>query len=151
MPPIRKDDTMEFPSPTQHHHQPASPLERYAIIIGILVLTVLVALVCLFSGTAEARTSPWQRAQASYYTLFGNRTACGQTASSRAWFIASLKSDTANCGRKIRLCHKARCVNVTVQDRGAWRWDNRRWDLQVRVRDALRCGDLCTLRWKHGW
>ena len=106
-----------------------------------------------FSPTPAHATqfNPWERAQASYYTLYGNRTSCGKTAGASAWFVASLKRDTANCGRRVTICHLRRCVQVTVQDRGAWRSDDRRWDLQPRVKAALRCSDLCSVRWRRGW
>lgn len=124
-------------------------MKQYLIAPCILI-TIFVAL--LVTDDAEARPD-WQRATASYYMLYGNRTSCGKIASPRAWFVASLKSDTANCGRKVTICNRSRrrCVRVTVQDRGAWRRDNRRWDLQPRVKRALRCGDLCGVHWRRGW
>lgn len=152
---IRKDHTMEFPQvggatviDTNSHHRPPNGKEKLAL-VAIVFAVALLHLV--WSPQADARPAGWERATASYYTLFGNRTACGKTASNRAWFVASLKRDTANCGRKVTICHRRRCVRVTVQDRGAWRSDNRRWDLQPRVKRALRCGDLCSVRWRRGW
>lgn len=122
------------------------------ILRTILLSTIILLVLLLTYGADSAAARPqYQPAKASYYKLWGNRTSCGKRASPRAWFVASLKRDTANCGRRITICHRRRCVRVTVQDRGAWRRDNRRWDLQVRVKRALRCSDLCNVRWKRGW
>ena len=126
---------------------------KYTIIlIYIWLLAGLVLSVT--TDSAEARPA-YRQAQASYYTLFGNRTSCGKTMSNRAWHVAALKPQYAKCGMKVRICHKQGqrnyCVHVRVQDRGAWRRDNRVWDLTPRVKRALRCGDLCTVKYRMGW
>lgn len=124
---------------------------RTLLFVAVLIVAGLTFDAFADHARATGIAPVWERSQASYYTLFGNRTSCGRTASPTAWFVASLKRDTANCGRKVTICHQRRCVRVTVQDRGAWRSDNRRWDLQPRVKTALHCSDLCSVRWHRGW
>lgn len=103
-------------------------------------------------GTTASRSfaSPWATAQASYYNPTGNRTSCGAPMTWSSWHVAALKRSSYRCGDRIAICNPRarRCVTVLVKDRGAWRSDNRRWDLTPRVRDALRCSDLCNVRWR---
>jgi len=143
--------TQENDGGTDHSAAIVLPSRR---VVGPLLIGVATVLIVMLGWTSAAHAQPspaWESAEASYYLLHGNRTSCGKTASADAWFVASLKPDTANCGRKVTICRGSRCVRVTVQDRGAWRRDSRRWDLQVRVRDALRCPDVCSVKWKRGW
>lgn len=126
----------------------------------ILILTALwfVLLLTLNVQTASARTG-WQSATASFYMLYGNRTACGLTMSPRSWHVASLKSDTARCGMRVSICRQHRpnrkvCIKAKVMDRGSWRSDDRRWDLTPRIYYRLKCdrvGTPCPVTWQHGW
>lgn len=97
---------------------------------------------------AAGRSHVMQSATASYYLPTGNRTSCGRSMTMTSWHVAALKRDSYRCGDVVVICHARRCATVTVQDRGAWRSDNRRWDLTPRVRAALRCSDLCNVRWR---
>ena len=88
--------------------------------------------------------------KASWYGpgFYGQRTACGRTHTTRSWHVAALTPDLAHCGAKLKICSSAmRCVRVTVQDRGAWRRDGRHIDLAPRVKSALRCGSVCSVRY----
>jgi hypothetical protein len=49
------------------------------------------------------------------------------------------------CGRRVRLC-RGGCVTATVDDHGPY-VTGRIFDLNERVRRAIRCPDLCHLRW----
>lgn len=118
-----------------------------AFIVTFMIISYMVFVIVVSNADAH----PMKRAQASYYTLYGNRTACGVTMSDRAWHVAALTREHARCGRRIILCNGRKCVGVRVMDRGAYRSDGRMWDLTPRVKRALRCGDLCNVRWHHGW
>lgn len=103
------------------------------------------------TARATTATPVWVRDRiASYYTLWGNRTKCGKTSQRDSWFVAALQTENMKCGMRVTICHGRRCVNVTVQDAGKDRKDNRDWDLTVRVKAALRCGDLCNVKWSKG-
>lgn len=133
-------------------------------LITVVIATAIVALVATLvaqshgAGVAQAETARattatpvWHRDRvASYYKLWGNRTKCGRTSQQSSWFVAALKTENMRCGMKVTICHARRCVRVTVQDAGKHRYDRRDWDLTVRVKAALRCGDLCTVRWHKG-
>lgn len=87
---------------------------------------------------------------ASWYSMPGNRTACGQTMTSSSWWVAALQTENMRCGLQVYICHNGRCVRVRVLDRGANRNDRRDWDLTPRVRRALRCSSLCDhINWRR--
>lgn len=85
---------------------------------------------------------------ASYYKLFGRRTACGVIMDDKVQHVAALKPELAHCGMRVRICHAGRCAVVRVKDRGKWRKDRRDWDLTPALKRRLKCGDLCTVNWK---
>lgn len=124
-------------------------LDIRAIDFKAWVATLAFVAVLGLAGNAEAST--WYRAEASYYNPTGNRTSCGKAMTYSSWHVASLKRSEYRCGRAVRICRYRRCVNVRVQDRGAWRSGNRVWDLTPRVKRALRCPDMCNVRWHRGW
>lgn len=102
-------------------------------------------------GTAASRSHvSWSATQASYYEPTGNATSCGYPMTWASWHVAALKRSSYRCGDRIVICNRAArvCATVVVKDRGAWRIDNRRWDLTPRVRAALRCNDLCNVHWR---
>ena len=106
---------------------------------------------------AEANHSGWNRTTASYYTLYGNRTACGETMSDRSWHVASLHQYYAKCGMRITICRSSRCVHVKVMDSGSYckfvplSKCYRLWDLAPRVKRALRCSSVCKVKWHRRW
>lgn len=136
-------------------------MSRVSLVLGLTIVGLICALVASQpdgGGVAHAEAARptavapvWVRDRvASYYTLWGNRTKCGKTSQPDSWFVAALKTENMRCGMKVTICHGRRCVNVTVQDAGKHRRDRRDWDLTVRVKAALRCGDLCTVKWAKG-
>jgi hypothetical protein len=125
--------------------------EVYKFAVFMFWMCVFLIGISLAVGDAEARPTTWHKSEASYYTLYGNRTACGVIMSDRAWHVASLVREHARCGRRITICNRQRCVRVRVMDRGAFRSDGRVWDLTPRVKRALRCNDLCHVRWRRYW
>jgi hypothetical protein len=100
----------------------------------------------------EARFRGMHAASASWYGpgFYGRRTACGKTHTTSSWHVAALHPHLAKCGLRLRVCSTStRCVHVRVQDRGAWRSDDRALDLAPRVKAALKCGDVCRVRWSR--
>lgn len=100
--------------------------------------------------SVAGRSTRWAETSASYYEPTGNRTSCGAAMTWTSWHVASLKPSTYRCGLRVVICNRAArsCATVRVKDRGAWRSDNRRWDLTPAVRRALRCSDLCRVHWR---
>jgi hypothetical protein len=129
-------------------------MNKYTEFLYLFAAAMLLALV-LSVDDVYGRPTAWSKATASYYTLYGNRTACGLTMNAKAWHVASLTREHARCGRRVTICHRRsgvnRCVRVRVMDRGKFRSDGRMWDLTPRVKRALRCPDLCTVTWKSRW
>jgi rare lipoprotein A len=82
---------------------------------------------------------------ASWYGpgFYGNRTACGQAFSAE---IVGVAHRTLPCGTKIRLTSPSGVTLVApVIDRGPF-VAGRSLDLSHALREALRCGDLCSVR-----
>ena len=52
-----------------------------------------------------------------------------------------------SCGTRIRICH-AGCVTATMSDHGPY-ITGRTFDLNVNLRDAIHCPDLCLVRWRR--
>ncbi len=117
----------------------------------------------------EARTRPqppsrWVRATVSHYGTctyvnvaqgcdgyLGERTACGKTVTTRSWFVAALKPDLARCGLKLTLLYRGRTYRVTVQDRGAWRDDNRALDAAPGLHRSMGRPELARVYYRKGW
>jgi hypothetical protein len=78
----------------------------------------------------------------SYYNLEGP-TACGPAAQEGLRFASLILA----CGTWVRMCHGTTCVNAEMADRGPYVY-SRTFDLNVNLRDALGCGDLCTVTWR---
>jgi rare lipoprotein A len=78
-----------------------------------LAAIALLAAVPLMTGLAEAK----QSGKASWYSLPGNRTACGEKMNPRAYTAAHR---TLPCGTRIRVTNKrnGKSVVVRVNDRG---------------------------------
>lgn len=120
-------------------------VKRFAICFAIgAVLGVIIGL--LLTPSSEA--SSWQVTKASYYNIPGGTTACGQTMTASSWWVAHLGGTKSSCGKQLRICKRGttRCVNVSVRDTGGYHY-GRKWDLTPRVKYALRCPDLCNVRW----
>lgn len=124
---------------------------KEATSLAWMLAVMVILLVAARNANATTVYPQWYKSEASYYTLYGNRTACGVTMSPSAWHVAALKNSNKKCGLKVTICNKRRCVKVRVMDSGKHRNDNRYWDLTPRVRSTLRCGDLCQVKWKYRW
>jgi len=81
-------------------------------------------------------------ALASYYSDHGTG-ACGVGDVQSGYRFASL---ILRCGQRIRICH-ARCVTAVMSDHGPY-VGGRTFDLNVALRDATGCSDLCWVRWR---
>ena len=86
---------------------------------------------------------PLQSALASYYAEHGGG-ACGVDDVQRGYRFASL---FLACGARIRICHSG-CVTATMADHGPY-VAGRTFDLNVNLRSAIGCGDLCSVRWRR--
>ena len=148
MPRVLKDKQDDYPMPIVPDHMAAPSKGEWRFII---LLTMMVCVLVAWVTVDDADAAPWHSTQASYYTLFGNATSCGVTMSATAWHVAALTPAYARCGLKLTICRASRCAHVRVMDRGAWRTDNRMWDLTPRLKHALHCPDLCNVSWTHGW
>ncbi|MCW2959312.1 MAG: hypothetical protein JWP18_2115 [Solirubrobacterales bacterium] len=103
----------------------------------------------LFPGDRTARRSQhdagrlnvFRRAHASWYSLYGNRTACGQVLGYNTLGVAH---KTLPCGTKLTLRHNGRSVRVSVIDRGPF-IAGREFDLTAATKRALAFGDLGTV------
>lgn len=85
---------------------------------------------------------PMQSALASWYALDGPG-ACGNGAQTGLHFASLILA----CRTRIRICH-ARCVTATMADHGPY-VAGRTFDLNINLRDAIGCGDLCRVRWRR--
>lgn len=79
---------------------------------------------------------------ASYYDLTGT-TSCGQPDAQVGYSFASL---FLPCGTQVEMCAE-RCVTATMDDHGPY-VAGRIFDLNVALKDALGCPDLCDVRYK---
>jgi hypothetical protein len=84
---------------------------------------------------------PMSTAVASWYDQSGIG-ACGTDAQTGLRFASLILA----CGQRIRICH-AGCVTATMADHGPY-VAGRTFDLNVNLRNAIGCGDLCTVRWR---
>ncbi len=111
------------------------------------------------SHPAMARTriaSPvWVRASLSHYGegdgFMWQRTACGRIVTPNAVFVGALKPDLARCGLKITIRYKGRTIRTTVQDRGAWRTDDRAFDAAPGLRRRLHFTGVAPITYHKGW
>lgn len=85
--------------------------------------------------------APLRTALASWYADAGPG-ACGYGAQTGLRFASLILS----CGARIHICH-AGCVTATMSDHGPY-VAGRTFDLNVNLRDAIGCGDLCSVRWR---
>jgi rare lipoprotein A (peptidoglycan hydrolase) len=88
-----------------------------------------------------AKKHPMQTSLASWYGD-GGATASG------AHYKYGVAHKTIAFKTRIRMCYQSRCVTVKVQDRGPF-ISGREWDLNPAAKDALRCPDLCYVRWRY--
>lgn len=125
-----------------------SYLPILSIFVGMVLMLIGAAL--HMADDAEARPPGWHLNRvASWYSMPGNQTACGQHMTDSSWWVAALQTENMRCHMRVLICHDGRCVRVQVLDRGADRRDRRDWDLTPRVKRALRCSDLCTnINWR---
>ena len=84
---------------------------------------------------------PLRSALASWYADDGPG-ACGYGAQGGLRFASLI----LRCGTRIRICHRG-CVTATMSDHGPY-VAGRTFDLNVNLRNAIGCGDLCTVRWR---
>lgn len=143
-----KDHTLDFPAiiDTKSHMEPPDGWEKFGFALFIAFIIATVA--WTWPPKADANVA-WSPTQASYYNPTGNATACGRPMTGASWHVASLGGSKSECGDRLVICHRSRCVNVKVQDTGP-SYRGRRWDLTSRVKRALRCSDLCNVKWRRG-
>lgn len=101
----------------------------------------------LAAGAQASSSKPstkMHKALASYYTLYGSKTACGQT---RYPSQVGVAHRSARCGQLVRLRYRGRYVTAPVIDRGPF-VAGRTFDLTDEVKRRLRCPDLCWLEWR---
>jgi hypothetical protein len=96
----------------------------------------------LISATMLAAVAPSAASQTATASWFrdGGPTASGQHF---RFGYASLAYGS-RWGHRIRFCHRGHCVVGKMEDHGPYT-GNRRFDLNERLKNALRCGDLCTV------
>ncbi len=103
----------------------------------------------LFPGDRFARRSQqdagrlnvFRQAHASWYSLYGNRTACGQVL---GYGTLGVAHKSLPCGTKLTVRHNGRSVRVRVIDRGPF-VAGREFDLTAATKRAIRFGDLGTV------
>lgn len=111
-----------------------------------VVIAVIAAVLVVVAMPRKASSAPvvWRSALASWYGLYGSKTACGQV---RYRGQLGVAHRSLACGTKVRLLYKGRKVTVPVIDRGPF-IAQREFDLTDGTRARLRCPDLCSLRWR---
>jgi rare lipoprotein A (peptidoglycan hydrolase) len=87
---------------------------------------------------------PMSTALASWYGDHGGG-ACGVGDVQSGYRFASL---FLRCGSRVRFCHYGNCVNATMSDHGPY-VSGRLFDLNANLKYALRCSDLCNVRWRR--
>lgn len=104
---------------------------------------------------APAPVHPWVRARLSHYgTCDGfmwQRTSCGRIVRPTSTFVAALKPELAHCGMKLTILYRGRKYRTTVQDRGAWRTDDRALDAAPGLRARLGFSGVARIRYRRGW
>lgn len=149
-----KDDTLEFPA-IDLSLRPKTRLDRCYAIAVVLIVIAFAALTQV--DVASAKQEPWTRATATFYGpgFYGNRTACGQTYTTRIQGTAHM---SLPCGAKLTVCKYVgrrglrRCLRITVIDRGAFHPNN--LDLSARTaQDLCRCARPYTtpVMYRRGW
>lgn len=88
---------------------------------------------------------PMSSALASYYTDHGTG-ACGVGDVQSGYRFASL---FLRCGTAVHFCHAGRCVEGVMSDHGPY-VSGRTFDLNLNLKIALACSDLCTLLYRVG-
>jgi len=81
---------------------------------------------------------------ASYYDLTGT-TSCGQPDAQVGLAFASL---FLPCGAQVQMCYGQTCVTATMDDHGPY-VAGRTFDLNVALKDALGCPDLCDVTYRE--
>jgi rare lipoprotein A len=90
---------------------------------------------------AAGRLNVFRHAHASWYSLYGNRTACGQTL---GYGTLGVAHKALPCGTKLTLRYRGRSVRVRVIDRGPF-VAGREFDLTAATKRTLDFGDLGTV------
>ena len=110
----------------------------------LILATVLV--IALLLVPESSRAASFQRVYTSAYGpgLFGNRTACGQTLTTRTVGVAHR---SLPCGSRVQVCRVGvRCITVRVIDRGPF-VSGRTFDLTQRTVQLLGVRDCRA--WGH--
>jgi hypothetical protein len=92
----------------------------------------------------KPKPKPMSTALASWYGDHGGG-ACGVGDVQSGYRFASL---FLRCGSRVRFCHYGNCVNATMSDHGPY-VSGRLFDLNANLKYALRCSDLCNVRWRR--
>ncbi len=93
------------------------------------------------SQRAAGRLNVFRQAVASWYSLIGNRTACGQTL---GYGTLGVAHKGLPCGTRLTLRYRGRSVRVRVIDRGPF-VAGREFDLTSATKRALGFGDTGTV------
>jgi hypothetical protein len=91
------------------------------------------------------RPEPMSPALASYYTDHGTG-ACGVGDVQSGYRFASL---FLRCGTAVRFCYRGRCAEGVMSDHGPY-VSGRTFDLNLNLKIALGCSDLCDLLYRVG-
>jgi len=118
---------------------------RLILTVGFLTLSFLLAFAIDSWGRDTTRWSGL--VTASWYQLYGNKTACGQIRTQGQQGVAHR---SLPCGTQVRLLNPRtrRKVTVRVIDRGPF-VAGRTFDLTEATKGSLACGDLCTVRYRR--
>lgn len=114
--------------------------------MSALVAQILTALASIGSAVHEAPRhldppAPMATAIASWYDEPGPG-ACGTGAQTGLHFASLI----LQCGTRVRFCY-AGCAIGTMADHGPY-VTGRTFDLNVNLRNAINCTDLCPVRWR---
>jgi hypothetical protein len=114
--------------------------------MSVLVAKILTALAGIGGAIHDAPRrldppAPMATAIASWYDEDGPG-ACGTGAQTGLHFASLFLA----CGARVRFCY-AGCAIGTMADHGPY-VTGRTFDLNVNLRDAISCTDLCPVRWR---
>lgn len=97
----------------------------------------------------------WVRATLSHYGegdgYMWQRTSCGKIVRPSSTFVAALHRDLAHCGMRITILYRWRKYHTRVEDRGAWRSDDRALDAAPGLRRAMGFRGVARIQYVRGW
>lgn len=106
--------------------------------------TALTMLALIIPHVHHEEPKPMSTAIASWYDDHGIG-ACDLVSDVQSGYrFASL---FLRCGTRVQFCHDGSCVTGIMSDHGPY-ISGRLFDLNVNLRNTLRCGGLCPVRWR---